>query len=102
MRFRKYMRPVVLAFVALISCQCTYVGYRGSLAPDAYTYAASGMPKLMTDPTDGRDGPHPEIIFFLGFLFSAPFALLSTLALIIWVFNIRVPTLQPIRPKPKK
>jgi hypothetical protein len=99
MRYKRYLRPILLLLVSVVSCRCAYIGYRGSLGPEPFAYALERMPDLMDTPAKGG-GPYTEIFYMAYLLMSAPFAFFSTLAFIIWLFKIPLPP--SVRLKPKK
>ena len=99
MRLRKLIRPILLSAVALISSRCVYIGYLGSLAPDAFEFAKRQDPAMMAKHYP-EGGPYPELIYIWGVIIGGPFAVISILALIVWIFGIRLPG--PARPTLKK
>ena len=79
----------------------TWVGYRGSFAPDAFAFCLRLLPGLLDHP-DRQDVPNPEYGFALLFVLSAPFAMIGALSLTHACFGLKPASRIRIVPVPSR
>ncbi|PYE39129.1 hypothetical protein DFI02_1315 [Rhizobium sp. PP-F2F-G20b] len=73
-----------------------YVGYRGSIAPDAFAFAVRMDPDLLTQNyPDG--GPYPEYGFLLLYFVSLTIFIVGTILFAVWLIRQIVETFRSRR-----